>query len=297
MGAAPAFPLNRLSAPLRAHNAVLCARGRRHFVKDFPGPLSIKSVTAGSVIWKTGGRELTVDRDSFLVLNHGEPYSMEIESHTPVATLCVFFQEGFVESAAASVAHSGIEPEPEPDLALCHFLLRLHPRDSHILPRMQSLVNARLADQLWIDEQFLQLACDLLQLNREIERRVRLMPARRPATREELFRRVRRGQEFLHANACIQLDLASLARQACLSPFHFHCAFTKAFGKTPNQYRTELRLAEAQRLLEASDMTVTEICGAVGFESAASFSSLFRRSFGAPPSAIRKLSPEFSKIR
>jgi AraC family transcriptional regulator len=243
MEAQPAFPLNRLSAPLRTHNAVLCARGRRHFVKDFPGPLSIKSVTAGSVIWKSGRRELTVDRDSFLVLNHGEPYSMEIESPTPVATLCVFFQEGFVESAARSVAQSGIEPEPESPPS--QFLLRLHARDDRILPRMQSLSNARLADQLWIDEQFLQLACDLLQLNREIERQVRLMPARRPATREELFRRVRRGQEFLHANACSQLDLASLARQACLSPFHFHRAFTKAFGKTPNQYRNELRLAEA----------------------------------------------------
>jgi transcriptional regulator GlxA family with amidase domain len=42
-------------------------------------------------------------------------------------------------------------------------------------------------------------------------------------------------------------------------------------------------------LLEATGMTIMEICGAVGFESAASFSSLFRRSFGAPPSAIRRL--------
>jgi hypothetical protein len=68
-----ALTLNRPSAPLGVRNAVLWARGRQHFVKDFPGPLSIKSVTAGTVSWKTGSRELVVDRDSFLVLNHGEP--------------------------------------------------------------------------------------------------------------------------------------------------------------------------------------------------------------------------------
>src|SRR5690349_10287581 len=67
---------NRLSAPLGTHNAILRARARTHFVKDFPGPLSIKSVTTGSVAWKSGGRELVVDRDSFLVLHDGEPYSM-----------------------------------------------------------------------------------------------------------------------------------------------------------------------------------------------------------------------------
>jgi len=282
----PAFLVNQLSAPLGANNAVLCARGRRHLVKDFPGPLSIKSVTEGSVTWSSGGTGLTVDRDSFLVLNHGEPYSMEIDSRTPVSTLCVFFQEDFVESVAGPVTRAGIDPGPAP----AHFLPRLHARDLRILPRMQAIANTPLADQLWVDEQFLELACDLLRLNREVERRIRLLPARRPGTRDELFRRVRRGQEFLHANACCELGLAMLAREACLSPYHFHRAFKQAFGKTPNQYRNELRLAHARRLLETTAMTITEICGAVGFQSAPSFSSLFRKSFGAPPSAFRSAS-------
>ena len=59
-----ALTLNQPSAPLGIRNAVLWARASRHFVKDFPGPLSIKSVTTGTVAWKTGGRDLLVDRDS-----------------------------------------------------------------------------------------------------------------------------------------------------------------------------------------------------------------------------------------
>jgi AraC family transcriptional regulator len=284
MEGTPLTRWNRVTAPLGVSNSILRARSRVHFVKDFPGPLSIKSVIAGTVAWKCGGRELVVDRDSFLVLNRAEPYSMEIESRTPVATLCVFFQHGFVESVSRSLTDGGIEPDAGP----VHFLGRLHSKDGRILPRMRALATAEFGDQLWVDEQFLELARDLLLLNRDVDRTVRSMPARRPATREELFRRVRRGQEFLHAHACGGADLSAVAREACLSPYHFQRAFTRAFGKSPHQYRNELRLNRARRLIEATDMTITEICGAVGFESGASFSLLFRKTFGHPPSAARR---------
>ena len=281
-----AFTPNRLTAPLGTHNALLSARARTHFVQDFAGPLSIKSVAEGTVAWKSGGRELVVDLDSFLVLNHGEPYSMEIESRTPVATLCVFFQDGFVESVQASLAPDAIDPAP----AAAGFLGHLHARDGRILPRMQAIAGRSEPGSLWLDEQYLELARDLLLLNRDLGRRVRLMPARRPATREELFRRVRRGQELLHADPSRDWGLAEIARASYLSPYHFQRAFTCAFGKSPHQYRNGLRLARARRLLASTQMTVTEICGAVGFESAPSFSTLYRQSYGEPPSATRKLS-------
>jgi AraC family transcriptional regulator len=278
--------LNSLSAPLGTHNAILRARSRTHVVRDFAGPLSVKSVIAGTVAWRIGGRDLVVDRDSFLVLHDGEPYSMNIDSRTPVATLCVFFQHGFAESVQASLAHGDIDSEP----ATAPFLGHLHAKDDRILPRMQAIANAPEAGRLWMDEQYLLLARDLLLLDRDLRRRIGLMPARRPSTREELFRRVRRGQEFLHANASGDLNLSEIARQSCLSPYHFHRAFTRAFGKTPHQYRNDLRLAQARRLLETTELTVTEISGAVGFQSAPSFSTLFRQSFGVPPTAARKLS-------
>ena len=115
------------------------------------------------------------------------------------------------------------------------------------------------------------------------------MPATRAATREELFRRVARGREFLHAEGLGRVRLADVARAACLSPFHFHRAFRQAFGKTPSRYVQELRLARAAQLL-ANGVSVTETCFQVGFESVGSFSTLFYRYFGAPPSS-RRLPP------
>jgi len=277
------LPLNRVSAPLFRANAVLRARSRTHFVKDCPGPLSIKCVTEGTVAWKCDGRQRLVDRDSFLVLNVDEPYSMEIDSRRPVSTLCVFFRNGFVESVHASLIGNELEGESEP----LPLLGGLHTRDHRILPRMHAIADSGNSDPLWLDTQYLLLARDLLDLSVVMRQRAARMPASRPATRAELFRRVQRGQEFLHSTAAADSDLAAIARQACLSPYHFHRAFARAFGQTPLEYRNRLRLDRARRMLETGGLTVTEICGAVGFESAPSFSTLFRKAFGIPPSALR----------
>jgi AraC family transcriptional regulator len=284
-----ALPLNRVSAPLNSHNAVLHARSRRHVVKDFAGPLSIKSVTFGTVAWKSGGRDLVVDRDSFLVLQDGEPYSMDIDCREPVSTLCVFFERGFAEAVAASLGSRELQGEPALPFSPGH----LHTRDDRILPRMNCIAQRADGGRLWLDEQFLLLARDLSLLDRAVRRRVMGMPARRASTREELMRRVRRGQEVLHTDPCGDVTLAGLARESCLSPFHFHRAFTQAFGRTPHQYRNELRLSRARRLLESTALTVTEVSGVVGFESAPSFATLYRRTFGMSPAATRK----FRKLR
>jgi hypothetical protein len=86
----PPFPE---SARLGSDNVVLQARARCHQVDNYVGPLSIKTVLAGQVAWMVGGRELVVDRSSFLILSAGEKYSMNIDAVAPVETCCVFLLE------------------------------------------------------------------------------------------------------------------------------------------------------------------------------------------------------------
>lgn len=90
-------------ARLGFDNVVLRARANRHVVNDYAGPLSVKTVLMEEVSWLVGGRELVVDRTSFLVLNAGERYSMNIDTANPVETCCAFFATGFVERVAADV--------------------------------------------------------------------------------------------------------------------------------------------------------------------------------------------------
>jgi AraC-like DNA-binding protein len=104
---------------------------------------------------------------------------------------------------------------------------------------------------------------------------------------DESFRRLIRARDAIHARYAQALRLDDLAREAALSPFHFLRLFRAAFGETPHRYLTRVRIEAAKRLLLA-DAPVTDVCFDVGFQSLGSFSALFARRVGAPPSAFRR---------
>lgn len=286
MGSAILVPKTR---ELGSVNAVLTAQARRHSVADFPGPLSIKTVLDGRVAWRTEGRDIWVDDSSFLILNDGETYSMDIDAREPVTTCCVFFERGFVESIARHLTHPEELDPPCTSTTPLTFVSRLHPRDERVIPRMRALRQHTLAGASAAEPEkhFLSLARDLLLLYGEMRTQLARVPAARASTRLEILRRVARGREFLHGQVDGPVALKDAARAACLSPYHFHRAFTRIVGETPHSYLTRLRLERAQRLLRTG-LPVTEVCCAVGFESLGSFSTLFRKRFGVQPSRFRR---------
>lgn len=70
-----------------------------------------------------------------------------------------------------------------------------------------------------------------------------------------------------------------------MSPFRFIRRFHAVFGSTPHQFRIDTRLNRAKVLLAGRDLSVTDVCLEVGFTSLGTFSDLFARRVGAPPSA------------
>lgn len=80
------------------------------------------------------------------------------------------------------------------------------------------------------------------------------------------------------------LDLQQLAAIARLSAFHFQRMFTATYGLSPAAYLSHRRIERAQDLLRATNLSVTEVCHAVGFSSLGSFSSRFREMVGESPS-------------
>jgi AraC family transcriptional regulator len=273
-------------------NLVLHARAKRHVVKEFPGPLSIKSVISGLVPWVVDGRPLVVDTHSFLVLNDGQRYSMDMELRRPAETCCVFFQRGFVEQIAqdATTPVQSSLDAPTRRAPSLHFLSRIHRDTSRsMLPRLWSLA-ARCSAELQpssFEEDFLILSEKLVLLYKEITEQISRVPGIRAATREELFRRLQRAREYIHSSTGEAISLEDVAKEACLSRYHLHRAFTRVFQQTPHAYLTALRLERAQTLLKRG-RSVTETCIEVGFSSMSSFSRLFRGHHGLTPSSVRK---------
>jgi AraC-like DNA-binding protein len=101
------------------------------------------------------------------------------------------------------------------------------------------------------------------------------------------LRRLRRARDLIDREYARPLDVPTLARAAFMSPGHFSRQFRAAFGETPYNYLMTRRIERAKVLLRRGDMSVTEVCMAVGCTSLGSFSARFTELVGESPSAYR----------
>jgi AraC-like DNA-binding protein len=102
-----------------------------------------------------------------------------------------------------------------------------------------------------------------------------------------LLAALRRARDAIDRDYPEPLDLGVLATHAGYSRFHFARAFAAAYGEPPRAYLTRRRIERAKDLLRAANLTVTEVCLLVGFESLGSFSTRFRRLVGQSPAEYR----------
>lgn len=108
-------------------------------------------------------------------------------------------------------------------------------------------------------------------------------------TPEELenLAHLRRARDLIDREYARPLDVPALAREALMSPAHFSRQFRAAYGETPYAYLMTRRIERAKALLRRGDMSVTEVCMAVGCTSLGSFSARFTELVGATPTSYR----------
>lgn len=100
-------------------------------------------------------------------------------------------------------------------------------------------------------------------------------------------KQVRLARLLLDRNYGTPITIKDLSREVALSPYYLIRTFRHVYKQTPHQYLVAQRIARAKELLRNSDLSITEICAAVGFESLGSFSTLFRKVAGLSPRAYR----------
>jgi AraC-like DNA-binding protein len=100
--------------------------------------------------------------------------------------------------------------------------------------------------------------------------------------------RLRRVRDRIDREYAQPLDVEALARDAHMSAGHFSRRFRLAYGESPYSYLMTRRVERAMALLRRGDLTVTEVCFAVGCSSLGTFSSRFTELVGVPPSTYRR---------
>jgi AraC-like DNA-binding protein len=286
------FRINPAARDLPHCSALLHGVARSYQVVRYRTTLSVKSVVRGAAYYTTPRGRYLVTEDAFLVLNGGQVYDLEFEGRGTTETLCPFFQPGFVEHVAHSLASPAGRQldEIEADGPGAEFCERLYPMQGAVASALHALRRGLATPEAcgaWLEDQLYALAAGLVGIQRQVRREIDQFPGGRPATREELYRRLHRGRDFLACCYDRPVTVGEAARAARLSPSHFHRMFKAAFGTTPMQFLQQRRLAVARRLLTTTDLPVTTVGLAVGFESLGTFSWLFRKRFGLSPRQFR----------
>jgi AraC family transcriptional regulator len=111
-----------------------------------------------------------------------------------------------------------------------------------------------------------------------------------PASRDRLALspgQVARIREYIRTNLARDIALTELADQLNLSPHYFSMLFKRALGVSPHHYVLRERIAQAQRLLAASRISISEVALSLGFSDQSHFSQAFRKMTGTTPKRYR----------
>jgi AraC-like DNA-binding protein len=108
------------------------------------------------------------------------------------------------------------------------------------------------------------------------------------AQRLDDLARLRRVRDRIDRDYAQPLDVEALARGAHMSAGHLSREFKAAYGESPYGYLMTRRIERAMALLRRGDLSVTEVCFAVGCSSLGTFSTRFTQLVGVPPSVYRR---------
>lgn len=275
-GAAPGWP-----------TVVLNVKAGNTYRDNIPGPLSLFSNNAGKSYVSVEGRRTSIPEGCYLLSNPGQRYTLEIEARDRTETMNVHFGERWAEDAMDTLTKrfDHFESAPGHDPVLFH--TQLLPKN----PPLESLLAALLAikgsNDLRRDELLFEIVSCLLFDHKSVLARVNALAAAKLSTRQEVMRRLHLATDYMYSTFHCEVSLDVLAQTSMLSRFHFLRAFKEAFGETPHQFITGIRIDRAKALLATTGLGIAEVGRRVGFDTASTFSRLFRNRTGLYPTEFR----------
>ncbi|MEI9920579.1 MAG: AraC family transcriptional regulator [Bacteroidota bacterium] len=283
----PGFDIDKYNKRFYNNNVLIRASAR---AVEYPlhwSPLSVKCSFNGEEYYETRQSRYSVDDEHFLVFNNGRTYSSWIDSHTEVHSLTLNIAPDFEQMALRSIKYSAVHQLDDPfDDTVNEYLFteRLYAHGSLVTPVIHK-ISGSSQDEL--DPLFYELMEHLLALQEKTKLDVERIDKIKASTRKEIFERLQRAKDYIHSCYRDDLSIDEMSNVACMNSFYFLRQFRKAFRITPHQLLIERRISVANRLLQTTDLSVTEICNDVGFSDLSSFGKLFRRRYGLAPSDLR----------
>lgn len=267
-------------------NVIMNAKASGVVRDGIKGPLSIFANISGQSAVTVERYRIQLQPGTFFLSNAGQFYTLEI-GKTSTETANIHFGKTFSEGAFRSLKRTPDQLlESETDDAAPTFYNRVIRADETFEQLLKAALRPGISP---IEEE--QVLFDILghlmanesQLRNQEEK----LSALKRSTKTEIMRRLLLATDYLHSVTNSQPDLEELARISCLSKFHFLRLFKIAFGQTPHQFLTTLKLQQAKDLLQHSQHEVKTIATSLGYKDASTFSRQFYQHIGVYPSQFR----------
>lgn len=274
-------------------NVLICGQTRSARYLPFMHTLSIKMAWNGAHHFLVGNRRLSVDDDSYLILNEGNTYGSEVASREPIGAQCLFFRRGMAAEVFGALTQKGLQmldDGAETARRPLEFAEHLRPHDSVVTPllrRIRDQIDAGCEDALWYDEQMQALLVRMIESENGARRHLRQLGEEGPAVRRELARRIGWAADFMLSGYADPLSLDEIAAAARLSKFHLVRLFKRVYGVTPHAFLTHKRVTVARRLLMNTDLQVNDIAERSGFGSRQAMFRQLRAAYGASARTLR----------
>lgn len=272
-------------------NFVLHAKSDQFYWNGI-GQQSIKTFSNGKAHYKTSKGFFAVEESRYLLLNEGS-YTISIDEIEHVESFCVFFKDGF----AAEVFHSFqktndcLLSDPFKDTSPIGFFEKTYHKNNTLSSQLETfkqIFPSLEIDSVGYEEQFHKIMHSILNEHFNTYKEIESLNAIRRSTREELYRRVSIGHDYIRSYFDKSLKLGEVARIACLSPNHLLRTYSQIYGRTPHQHISEFRIQKAKQLLSEIDNSMTDITFKLGFQNPVSFSKMFKQHVGISPKEYRK---------
>lgn len=257
----------------------------------FRSPLSVKFCLGETLSYIVDNQKLLVPASSYMIVNDG--LEMECLPCRPgIKAIALFFTNDLISDVnrASRCTENKLLDDPYIHTGSLDFFQHIYrhpsPLSSQLLTIARRMSDSGASDDNLDPGVFFGLARTLLSFQHDVSRQMGRVNARTPTTREELFRRVLRAREYMLDNWNSELTLAQIARQACISPYHFHRTFREVFGHSPMKWFRQYKLERAEELLQGGRISVTEAALRCGFSDVFTFSKAFKRARGYSPSGL-----------
>ena len=265
-----------------------------YFKPIVPYGFAVKYVSKGLEKYHLGKETYEVTEGKYLLLNSSHTGHVEIDSHQPVEGICINITTTLLENMVASM----VRPDaaiPDADLGKFFttslFIESAYEASQTELGKALLYLNQKLQSrEISLDnlspEFFYNISEKIVADYTPVCRQLQSIPAVKPLTKKELYKKILRAKEYIDAAFATPLTTESMAKECCLSEYHFLRLFKGVFRLSPHQYLIRKRLECGRQMLERQQTPVSVVALECGFSDIHGFSGAFRNYFGFNPSSL-----------